>query len=85
MWFCRSLLPQSYLPNCRHPKKLQAFPTFQSQGHTSYTAPILPLRGRKDWHRASAMGYKAVSPPTVSTLHPCAAFPERRGPPSSWR
>lgn len=50
MWFCRSLLPQSYLPNCQHLKKLQAFPTLQSQGHTFYTAPVFPLRGRKDRH-----------------------------------
>lgn len=47
MWFCRSLLPQSYLPNCQHPKKLQAFPALQSQGHTFYTAPILSLRAEK--------------------------------------
>lgn len=84
MWFCRSLLPQSYLPNCQHLKKLQAFPTLQSQGHTFYTAPILPLRGRKDRHRASALGYKAVSPPTITTFHPCTAFLERRGPQGSW-
>lgn len=62
MWFCRSLLPQSYLPNCQHPKKLQAFSTLQSQGHTFYTAPILSLRGRKDWHRVSAMGLQSCVP-----------------------
>lgn len=32
----------------------------------------------------SAMGYKAVSPPTITTLHSCAAFLECRDPPSSW-
>lgn len=84
MWFCGSLLPQPYLPIHQDPIKLQAFPTLQSQRHTFHTAPILSLRGRKDWHRASAMGYKAASPPTITTLHPCAAFRERRGSPGSW-
>lgn len=45
MWSCRSLLSQPSLPNCRHPKKLQASPCSLSQGQALYTAPILALGG----------------------------------------